>query len=159
MCPGISVTDIVTGIQYVFPIPCFYNAYWRQLLKSYSERVSARGFEHEHDVEALASFHTFIPEFFTSGAKSATATTKNDYAAPETCIFNVHEFSTIFLSSASAKGKTQIEAIAQHFHKPINVAARDMNICATVLKKICRRHGLDRWPSRKVLFCPSLPCI
>lgn len=40
--------------------------------------------------------------------------------------------------------------IAQHFHKPINDAAKDLNICATVLKKICRQHGLLRWPSRKV---------
>lgn len=40
--------------------------------------------------------------------------------------------------------------LAQHFHKPINTAANDLGICATVLKKICRRHGILRWPSRKV---------
>ncbi len=48
------------------------------------------------------------------------------------------------------KGGTPIAALAPHFHKPINDAARALGICPTVLKKICRRHGLGRWPHRKL---------
>ena len=48
------------------------------------------------------------------------------------------------------KGQTSIEKLARHFHLPINAAGRELGICPTVLKKICRKHGLTRWPHRKV---------
>ena len=48
------------------------------------------------------------------------------------------------------KGQTSIEKLAKHFHLPINAAGRELGICPTVLKKICRKHGLTRWPHRKV---------
>ncbi|XP_024363597.1 uncharacterized protein [Physcomitrium patens] len=41
-------------------------------------------------------------------------------------------------------------AAAQHFHLPINAAAKELGICPTVLKKICRRNGMRRWPHRKI---------
>jgi len=52
------------------------------------------------------------------------------------------------------KGQTSIEKLARHFHLPINAAGRELGICPTVLKKICRKHGLTRWPHRKV--CAAL---
>lgn len=48
------------------------------------------------------------------------------------------------------KGCTDIRSIAQYFVHPISDAARMMSICPTVLKKICRRHNIHRWPQRKV---------
>ncbi|GMH34699.1 hypothetical protein BSKO_02560 [Bryopsis sp. KO-2023] len=48
------------------------------------------------------------------------------------------------------KGKTSIHRLAQFFHLPINCAAKELGICPTVLKKICRKHGLTRWPHRKL---------
>ncbi|KAM7256961.1 hypothetical protein ACFE04_012702 [Oxalis oulophora] len=36
------------------------------------------------------------------------------------------------------------------FHLPIDEAAKRMDLCSTVVKKICRRDGLGRWPHRKV---------
>ena len=50
------------------------------------------------------------------------------------------------------KGQTSIHQLSDYFHLPINVAGRELSICPTVLKKICRRHGLQRWPHRKVRF-------
>ena len=43
--------------------------------------------------------------------------------------------------------KTQVTL---HFHQSIGVAATNLNICVTLLKRICRLHGLQRWPGRKV---------
>jgi len=48
-----------------------------------------------------------------------------------------------------------IEELKDHFDKPMNVAAQKFDICVTALKKICRRHGIARWPHRKVLISPS----
>lgn len=48
------------------------------------------------------------------------------------------------------KGQTSIQEIARFFHMPINQAGGRLGICPTVLKKICRKHGLSRWPHRKV---------
>jgi hypothetical protein len=42
------------------------------------------------------------------------------------------------------------EDLTAHFHLPISEAARRLNICTTVMKKICRQHGISRWPQRKV---------
>ena len=47
-------------------------------------------------------------------------------------------------------GKLKMIDLAQHFHLPINAAAKELGICPTVLKKICRRNGMRRWPHRKV---------
>ncbi|XP_058188432.1 protein RKD1-like [Rhododendron vialii] len=37
-----------------------------------------------------------------------------------------------------------------YFHLPIEEAAREMKVCPTVMKKISRKHGLKRWPHRKI---------
>mmetsp|Transcript_13375 Transcript_13375/g.36583 ORF Transcript_13375/g.36583 Transcript_13375/m.36583 type:complete len:196 (+) Transcript_13375:237-824(+) len=44
-----------------------------------------------------------------------------------------------------------IDRVTLHFHQSIGVAATDLNICVTLLKRICRLHGLQRWPGRKVI--------
>ncbi|KAJ7545642.1 hypothetical protein O6H91_08G004200 [Diphasiastrum complanatum] len=54
-------------------------------------------------------------------------------------------------------GKLKMCDLAQHFHLPINAAAKELGICPTVLKKICRRNGMRRWPHRKVISGVSLP--
>ncbi|KAI5078365.1 hypothetical protein GOP47_0006036 [Adiantum capillus-veneris] len=47
-------------------------------------------------------------------------------------------------------GKLKMSDLAQFFHLPINAAAKELGICPTVLKKICRRNGMRRWPHRKI---------
>eukprot|EP01132_Coremiostelium_polycephalum_P001432 gene1432-1806_t len=40
--------------------------------------------------------------------------------------------------------------LSKYFHLPINSVAKEIGICATVLKKICRKNGIPRWPHRKI---------
>lgn len=42
------------------------------------------------------------------------------------------------------------EDLAKYFHLPINQVAKELGICATILKKICRKNGIPRWPHRKI---------
>ncbi|KAF0888794.1 hypothetical protein E2562_017793 [Oryza meyeriana var. granulata] len=46
--------------------------------------------------------------------------------------------------------KLQLDDIAPYFDLPIAKAASKLDVCATALKAICRKHGVLRWPYRKV---------
>ncbi|XP_010420284.1 PREDICTED: uncharacterized protein LOC104705893 [Camelina sativa] len=46
--------------------------------------------------------------------------------------------------------KMTVKDFRMHFHLPIESAAREMKVCPTVIKKICREGGLMRWPHRKI---------
>ncbi|XP_049851263.1 uncharacterized protein LOC126325822 [Schistocerca gregaria] len=43
-----------------------------------------------------------------------------------------------------------LETLSEYFHLPITEVARKIGVCATVLKKICRKNGIPRWPHRKI---------
>ncbi|CAI9764943.1 unnamed protein product [Fraxinus pennsylvanica] len=47
-------------------------------------------------------------------------------------------------------GLMKLKDVIGYFDHPIEDAARKLNVCPTVMKKICRRDGLPRWPYRKV---------
>ncbi|CAK9317330.1 unnamed protein product [Citrullus colocynthis] len=47
-------------------------------------------------------------------------------------------------------GRMTVNDLKEYLHLPISEAAKKMNLCLTVVKKICRRSGLRRWPYRKV---------
>jgi len=42
------------------------------------------------------------------------------------------------------------DELAQYFHLPINQVAKELGVCATILKKTCRKNGIPRWPHRKI---------
>ncbi|KAK9142225.1 hypothetical protein Syun_011625 [Stephania yunnanensis] len=46
-------------------------------------------------------------------------------------------------------GRLKLSDLEAYFHLPIEVAAKKLAICPTVLKKICRKYGMPRWPYRK----------
>jgi hypothetical protein len=43
-----------------------------------------------------------------------------------------------------------IEELSDYFHMPEKQVAAKMGMCLTSLKKICRSHGITRWPFRKL---------
>eukprot|EP00727_Mastigamoeba_balamuthi_P012547 m51a1_g7915 hypothetical protein (336) ;mRNA; r:208521-210261 len=42
------------------------------------------------------------------------------------------------------------EFLARYFHMPISQAAKELGVCTTMLKKMCRKNGVPRWPFRKI---------
>ena len=42
------------------------------------------------------------------------------------------------------------EALRAYFDKPLHEAARSLGICATAVKKICRKMGIKEWPFQRI---------
>jgi hypothetical protein len=44
----------------------------------------------------------------------------------------------------------KLEELSKYFHMPEKAVAKELGICLTSLKKLCRSYGITRWPFRKV---------
>jgi hypothetical protein len=43
-----------------------------------------------------------------------------------------------------------MDDLRRYFHLPIVEVARQLGICTTLLKKVCRRMRIQRWPYRQI---------
>ena len=43
-----------------------------------------------------------------------------------------------------------LEELEQYFNIPEKQVAKNLGVCLTSLKKLCRHHGIHRWPYRKL---------
>jgi len=62
------------------------------------------------------------------------------------------------------KQNASLEQLTPYFHLPIKAASLKLGVCTTVLKRICRDHGISRWPYRQIKsldkkICNKIACL
>lgn len=56
---------------------------------------------------------------------------------------------TVIAAQRERTTNLHISKFASYFHPRLVDAAKEIGVCSTVLKKVCRKYCMKRWPYRK----------
>lgn len=52
-----------------------------------------------------------------------------------------------------------VATLQSQFGLGLKEAAANLGMCATTLKRACRRHGIKRWPRRQIAKCVGMASL
>jgi len=64
-------------------------------------------------------------------------------------VLTLADVGKVFMTKRTSSQLT-IEAVSPYFSQSIQTASKKLGVCCTLLKKICRKYGINRWPYRKI---------
>lgn len=59
------------------------------------------------------------------------------------------------LSKRRSSSGQSVEELRKYFYLPIQSVSKELGICTTILKKLCRNNNIQKWPYRQI---KSLTC-
>lgn len=96
---------------------------------------------------AAGMFKHFLPSYTAHPPPPLSTSTTAPMAAPAATSPSM--LMSMPPATANVKDMT-LNELRPHFNKPMAVVAKELGVCITLMKKICRRNGLVRWPHRRI---------
>mmetsp|Transcript_28973 Transcript_28973/g.45430 ORF Transcript_28973/g.45430 Transcript_28973/m.45430 type:complete len:108 (-) Transcript_28973:1462-1785(-) len=62
------------------------------------------------------------------------------------------------VAEAASPKHISAQELRDYLHLPAKDVAKELGVCLTSLKKICRQHGILRWPYRRLKMLDRVSC-